>query len=134
MNITGPKSDIWLPRYGLPKFFGELLVEGHMEPMWVHLVHAISRFLPPIGKVHPPSKPIVRLTPHLTHMLEENSTFDTLASKDPFLFFTHVLQSPKFSISRSSPKSLHVDPAFRPFILATILLPKPLESQSLESQ
>jgi hypothetical protein len=68
------------------------LVEGHVAPTWIHLVHTISRFLPPIGKVHPPSKPMVRLNSHLTHKLEENSTFDT---KRPFSFCMHVLRGPE---------------------------------------
>jgi hypothetical protein len=52
-------------------------------------------YLPQGRSIHHPNQQ-VRLNPHLTHKLEENSTFDASTLNVPFLFCTHVLRSPEF--------------------------------------
>jgi hypothetical protein len=79
-----------------PEVLWASLVEGHMAPMWLHLISTILRFLPPAGKVYPPSNPMAGLNPHLTHRLEENLTFDASVLNAPFSYCTHVLRSPEF--------------------------------------
>jgi hypothetical protein len=41
------KTDPRASGYISLKFFGHLLVEGHMVPMQIHLTRAISKFIPP---------------------------------------------------------------------------------------
>jgi hypothetical protein len=68
-----------------------------MVPMLIHIVCTIPRFLPSARKVHPLSKPTMRLNPLLTHKVEENFAFDASALNNPFIFYMHVLESLQFS-------------------------------------
>jgi hypothetical protein len=58
-TATRLKSELWVASYGFLKFFGHLLVEGHVASTWIYLTRIVSRFL------HPRSKSIHHMIPWL---------------------------------------------------------------------
>jgi hypothetical protein len=80
-----------------------------LRATWIHLVCTIYRFLPLARKVHPPSKPMTGLNPHLTNKLEENLVFDASALNVPF-FSAHMFSGVSNSRTPELPKDPEISP------------------------
>jgi hypothetical protein len=79
-------------------------------------------------EVYPLSNPMAGLVPYLTHRLERSLAF---GFEHLFLFYVHILRSPKILNSQRILKYFHVTPVFRSFSLSVTLHSKPSESRSL---